>query len=145
MSTTEYASGNRIQSQFSSEHPDGRSGSAGSPLKTFLGLFSIGLGLAEVLKTRSMQQITGVHHPGILKAYGVREITSGIGVLTSDRPAFWLWSRVAGDAIDLATLAAAYAEGSSRDRARILQSAAAVAGVTILDILCAREHARNAA
>jgi len=92
-----------------------------------------------------MQQITGVHHPGILKAYGVREITSGIGVLTSDRPAFWLWSRVAGDAIDLATLAAAYVEGSSRDRARILQSAAAVAGVTILDILCAREHARNAA
>ncbi len=120
--------------------PRGVDNSAPQPLATFLGLFSIGLGLAESLSPRGMAGVTGVRSPGLLRAYGLREMLSGLGILTNDRPAFWLWSRVAGDAVDLATLGAAYTEASADDRKKILASAAAVLGVTVLDILCAAEH-----
>lgn len=42
----------------------------------------------------------------LIRAYGVREIAKGVGILTSPNPTPWLWGRVAGDALDLATLAA---------------------------------------
>jgi len=123
--------------------PHGIDNSAPQPLATFLGLFSIGLGLAEALTPRDMANVTGVRSPGLLRAYGLRELVSGLGILANDRPAFWLWSRVAGDAADLATLAAAYSDASGDDRAKILSSAAAVAGVTVLDVLCASEHSHS--
>ncbi len=111
-------------------------------LTTFLGLFSIGLGLAELTAPRSMARLTGVRFaPALLQAYGLRELASGIGILTSRRPTGWLWGRVAGDVMDLATLAAAYAEADDADRRRVMASAAAVAGVTALDVLCAGRHA----
>ncbi|WP_439631252.1 hypothetical protein [Gemmata sp.] len=110
------------------------------PLATFLGLFSLGLGLAEALKPRGMAGATGVHSPNLLRAYGLREIASGVGILASRNPAVWLWSRVGGDAIDLATLASAYGAAGERDRSRIMASAVAVLGVTALDVLCAADH-----
>jgi hypothetical protein len=113
------------------------------PLATFLGLFSLGLGLAEAVAPGRMSRLTGVPHRGLIRGYGMREMTSGVGILTSDRPAPWLWSRVAGDALDLATLAAAYAEARREDRTRILAAAGAVVGVTALDVLCACEHSGN--
>lgn len=118
-------------------------GQSRGPLATFLGLFSIGLGVAEMLTPRRMEKFTGVHQSGLLRFYGVREITSGAGILTSDSPGGWLWSRVAGDVLDLVTLAAAYAEGNAKDRARALQSIAAVSGVAVLDVLCATAYARE--
>jgi hypothetical protein len=120
--------------------PPGAHNPGFKPLSTFLGLFSIGLGLAELLAPRTMARATGVRSTGLLRGYGAREITSGVGILSTDRPAFWLWSRVAGDVMDLATLAAAYSDGNSKDRSRAMMSAAAVAGVTVLDVLCACEH-----
>src|SRR3954463_14968532 len=77
----------------------------GNSLARFLGYFSIGLGLAEVLAPRAMARLTGVRQEGLLQAYGLREIASGVGILSCSRPTEWLWSRVAGDALDLATLA----------------------------------------
>jgi len=123
--------------------PDDIDNSSPRPLATFLGLFSIGLGLAELCMTRTMERTTGVRSPGLLRGYGVREIVSGAGILTADRPAFWLWSRVAGDVIDLATLGAAYANANGDDRTRALASAAAVAGVAALDVMCGVEHSRG--
>jgi hypothetical protein len=124
--------------------PPETNGDSGEPLATFLGLFSIGLGLAEVLRPRRMAKRTGVPYQGLVWGYGVREIACGVGILSSRRPAGWLWARVAGDVLDLATLAAAYAEARSRvRRRRALEAAAAVAGVTVLDILCAQEHSRD--
>jgi hypothetical protein len=113
------------------------------PLATFLGLFSRGLGLAEVLAPREMARRTGVHYPGLIRAYGLREIASGLGILADRRPAEWLWSRVAGDALDLATLGAAYAEGNAEDRRNAALAAAAVLGVTVLDLMCAQDHTRH--
>jgi hypothetical protein len=123
--------------------PPGLGDSGPRPLATFLGLFSIALGLAEFLSPRRMSELTGVPRPALLRGYGVREMTSGVGILACARPAGWLWSRVAGDVLDLATLAAAYAEADSEDRRRVMRSAAAVAGVTVLDVLCAREHSHD--
>lgn len=125
--------------------PPANDGASLEPLATFLGVFSIGLGLAELLTPRNVADATGVRSPGLLRAYGARELGAGVGILTADNPAKWLWARVAGDVMDLATLGAAYANGRGDDRRKALQAAAAVAGVTVLDLVAARQHSRGRA
>jgi hypothetical protein len=126
------------------ELPPGLSDGRPQPVATFLGLFSIGLGLAELLCSRRVAEATGVRNRSLLQAYGAREIVSGLGILTTDRPVGWLWGRVMGDALDLATLAAVYPDAGHDDRRRIAVAATAVAGVGLLDLLCATEHCREA-
>ncbi len=102
-----------------------------------LGWFGIGLGLAEIATSRALARFIGVRpQPRLLPALGLREIVSGIGIVSQSQPAGWMWSRVAGDAIDLGLLglAAVYEE---RDLARLRFATTAVAGVTLLDIGCA--------
>ncbi len=71
-----------------------------------LGWFSVGLGLIEVLAPRASLRATGSRaDPALVRACGVREIVTGIGLLTARDPAPWLWARVGGDALDIATLA----------------------------------------
>ncbi|WP_232539900.1 hypothetical protein [Azohydromonas aeria] len=103
-----------------------------------LGWFSIGLGLAEVLAPRLMARATGLHaHESLVKAYGWREIATGVGLLFAKDPTPWLWGRVAGDALDLATLGTRAIAGDESQRRRALSAAVAVAGVTALDVACA--------
>ncbi len=80
----------------------------------------------------------------LIQAYGVREIATGIGILTSSGPgrAPWIWGRVGGDALDLATLAGGL-DGDNPRRANVGVAVAAVAGVTVLDLLCARQLAEE--
>jgi uncharacterized membrane protein len=67
---------------------------------------------------------------------GAREVASGIGILTRRRPdSNWMWSRVGGDAIDLALLGAAFRLKKSK-RKNLAIATAAVAGVTALDAIC---------
>jgi hypothetical protein len=109
-----------------------------------LGWFSIGLGVAELLAPRATAQAAGVRHgKNLLQAYGVREIATGIGLLTSKDPQPWLWARVGGDALDLATLATDLGSGNTRRRSAAV-SMLAVMGVTVLDAWAA-ETARRAA
>lgn len=137
--TAEPTTTNRVKTHLADEYLDAVSG--GEPLATFLGLFSIGLGLWEVLSPRGVANATGVRYPGLLRAYGVREIGAGVGLLTTRRPAGWLWARVAGDVMDLATIGAAYAAATSdADKRKALAAAAAVAGVTALDVICAQAN-----
>ncbi|MBA4067311.1 MAG: hypothetical protein C0501_27105 [Isosphaera sp.] len=112
-------------------------------MATFLGLFSVGLGLAEVCAPRALADLTGVRYPGLLRAYGLRELAAGVGILTARRPAGWLWARVAGDVLDLATAGAAFAQATGADRRKAGQTLAALAGVTVLDFLCAQQHSRS--
>jgi hypothetical protein len=109
-----------------------------------LGWFSIGLGLAELLAPRAVADLTGVRSPGLLRLYGLREIACGVGILSSARPAGWLWARVAGDALDLATLAGAAAHGDG-DSGRALAAGIAVASVTLMDVACAAQLSAAAA
>lgn len=112
-------------------------------LARFLGWFSIGLGAVEVLAPRALARTIGVRDElGLLPLFGWREIASGIGILSQRRPAGWLWGRVAGDAMDLAFLAGEYISARGRN-GNIIAAAAAVAGVTLLDLLAAEQHSAH--
>jgi uncharacterized membrane protein len=103
-------------------------------LGQILGLFSIGLGLAELLAPRAVGRAIGVgDHPAIVRMVGVREIVTGLGLLSERAPGTWAWVRVAGDAMDLALLGAATSSPDADPR-RIAAATAGVLGVTALDV-----------
>jgi len=102
-----------------------------------LGWFSITLGAVEVFGGRSVARWLGMEqHERLIRAYGVREIATGIGILASRDPTPWIWGRIAGDALDLATLGKGLTDpNAERDNVGI--AVGAVAGVTVLDVICA--------
>jgi uncharacterized membrane protein len=109
-----------------------------------LGWFSIGLGLAEMTAPRSVSKMIGVTgRPMLMRAMGLREFASGVGILATPRPAGWLWSRVGGDLMDLALLGTA---ATSRDanRRRAVAATAAVAGVAVMDVVFSQRLTRRA-
>lgn len=125
------------------EHPatgfrsDGRSLRAMSERRARgLGVFSLGLGLAELLAPRGLARLIGVpdteRSRTVLTLLGLREITSGVGLLAKPDSAGWAWSRVIGDAMDLALLGEAFAASGS-ERGRLAAATAAVVGVALLD------------
>lgn len=111
-----------------------------------LGWFSIGLGLAELTAPRTVARLIGVPDDAmtrrVLRAYGAREIATGIGILSTAPRPVWLWARVAGDVLDLATLAAAMRRDGV-EGGKIASAAASVAGVMIADIAAARQLDRE--
>jgi uncharacterized membrane protein len=109
-----------------------------------LGWFSIGLGLAEVLAPRGIAKIVGVRgNTGVIRLFGLREIVSGLGIfMQGRRPAEAVWSRVAGDALDLAALGMAFASPRS-SKGRVAFATANVLAVTALDVLCAQQLTGN--
>jgi uncharacterized membrane protein len=122
---------------------DGRSGER---LANALGWVSIGLGLAGLAAPREVARMIGVRDDentrDVLRVVGVREIASGIGILTEPRPAGWVWSRVAGDVMDLALLGAAMSSRCA-EKERLAAATAAVAGITALDLYCSQELGRS--
>jgi len=111
-----------------------------------LGWFSIGLGLAEVAMPRRLARMIGMDEDdssrNILFAYGLREIATGVAILTSERPTGAVWARVGGDVLDLATLGRAMADDDS-NRGRLTAATAAVLGVAALDLFTGRRLSRD--
>jgi uncharacterized membrane protein len=104
-----------------------------------LGWFSIALGFTELVAPRALGRAIGVgEQPTLIRLCGVREIVSGIGMLSERYPSKWAMARVAGDAIDLALLGAATRQPDA-DRTRIALAASAVAGVAALDVFASRQ------
>ena len=104
-----------------------------------LGLFSIALGVAEVAATRRIARALGNDHRAgrtTLRAFGVREMLAGAGLLAAPAHSTLVWNRVAGDAMDLAALGLA-ARQAPRRRA-VWGALAFVAGATVIDALVAR-------
>lgn len=99
-----------------------------------LGYFSVGLGLMELLGTRQLERWFGVENARLIRAYGVREIATGVQILMGSRLAPLLWGRVAGDVLDLGTLGVA-ARDEDANRRNLAIAAGAVLGVMLLDIL----------
>lgn len=121
----------------------GHADTATDTLARGLGLFSIALGLAEVIAPRTLAHALGMKgQEGLIAGYGVREIATGIGILASKDPTPWIWGRVAGDGLDLATLATAL-EGDNPKKGNVGIAMAAVAGVTALDVYCAQTLSRE--
>jgi hypothetical protein len=103
-----------------------------------LGWFSIGLGLVELLAPHALARNLGLRgNERLLATYGAREVVNGIGILASRDPEPWIWGRVAGDALDLGTLATGL-DGYDERREGAGIALVAVLGVTVLDVLCAR-------
>jgi uncharacterized membrane protein len=105
-----------------------------------LGWFSIALGVAELAAPHSLARLIGLpatdRNLSVLRAYGAREVGTGVAILAQPRQAAWLWSRVGGDLLDLASLGAG-ARLPGADNRRLAAAAGAVAGVTALDVYCA--------
>lgn len=109
-----------------------------------LGWFSVGLGLAELLAPRAIASISGVSnkHTGLIRLYGLRELASGIAIFSQKEPTEAVWSRVAGDAIDLVSLGVACNSPEAK-RGRITFATANVLAVTALDVICAMQLSGN--
>jgi hypothetical protein len=120
--------------------------SSSDKLARGLGWFSIGLGVAEIVAPERFTRALGMSgKESLVRAYGVREIASGILSLSVDKQA-GLWSRVAGDGVDIATLMSGLREDNpKRDNVAIAMTM--VLGVTLLDVVGAQStssgHARN--
>ena len=137
------------QQSYMSERANGRSqpglpSSSAKRLARGLGWFSIGLGLAEVLAPRAIANISGVSNrsTGLIRLYGLREIASGITIFAQKNPAAGVWSRVAGDMLDLASLGAAVTSPGA-NKGRVAFATANVLAVTALDVMCAKQLSSN--
>jgi len=101
-----------------------------------LGIFSLGLGAAELFAARRITRALGAEgNEKLVKAYGARELVAGLGLLQSPAHGARVWNRVAGDALDLATLAAAV-RNAPRNKA-VWGAVGFVLGATALDVLVA--------
>jgi hypothetical protein len=99
-----------------------------------LGWFSIGLGVAELVAPGRIARSLGLaDKERLIWAYGARELASAVPTLSVDKPV-GLASRIAGDALDLGTLALALRrDNPKRNNAAIAM--ALVVGITLLDIV----------
>jgi len=99
-----------------------------------LGWFSIGLGVAELVAPGRIARAIGLDDKqGLIRAYGVRELASAVPTLSVDKQ-FGLASRIAGDALDLGTLAFALDEDNPK-RGNAAVATALVLGITLLDLV----------
>lgn len=105
-------------------------------LSKILGLFSLGLGALELVASRRIAAALGVGSPGLIKTLGVREIAAGIMVLNKPDTAMPVWSRVAGDALDVAVLATGLDHGNPQ-RGGAAAAMAFVLATTVLDVAVA--------
>jgi uncharacterized membrane protein len=107
-----------------------------------LGWFSIGLGLAQITVPGGVARLVGAPPDDrtrmIMRLMGMREIASGLGLLARPRPTRWMWTRVAGDVLDLTLLGTAMAANGSR-RGRVGLAATAIAGVAAIDYAAGRQ------
>ena len=103
-----------------------------------LGWASIGLGVLGILAPSALSRNLGVaSKEGLLAGFGVRELTAGVGILTATDPRPWIWARVAGDVVDIAALTSGATSGSRR-KGSARFALFMVAGITMVDVLCAQ-------
>src|SRR3954466_11429853 len=109
-----------------------------------LGWFSLALGALEIFAPERITRALGMEgQENLVRAYGVREVAAGMLSLSIEKKA-GLWSRVAGDGLDLATLMAALRDDNPK-KANVALALMIVGGITLLDIAAAnRVGARHA-
>lgn len=102
-----------------------------------LGVFSIGLGAVELLAAPKLaRSLDAPGRKGLVRAFGVREIAAGLGLLQAPAHSAAVWGRVAGDALDIAALGAA--AGKSPRNRTVWGALAFVVAATALDVFVAR-------
>ena len=103
-----------------------------------LGWFSIGLGLAELIAPNTITRALGLRgKESLVRSYGAREIAAGVLSLSTEKQA-GLWSRVAGDGVDVATLISGLRHDNPQ-RNNVAFALMMVLGIGLLDIAVARQ------
>lgn len=111
-----------------------------------LGWFSIGLGLTELFAPGMIARSIGLYGKRpLLRKFGAREILSGVLTLSVDKQV-GLWSRVAGDAMDIVSILPALRRSNPK-RGNAMLALIALGGVAALDAMAAQaasaKHARG--
>ncbi|WP_353807094.1 hypothetical protein [Mesorhizobium sp.] len=102
--------------------------------------------MAELIASERIARALGMPgKEGVIRAYGAREVSSRILSLSADKQS-GLWSRVAGDGLDIGTLLWAFRHDNPK-RDNVGLALVLVAGVTLIDLLTAQtvsaRHARG--
>ncbi|WP_240491972.1 malate dehydrogenase [Mycobacterium alsense] len=122
-----------------------RSGSTAAPVVKALAGASFGLGLTELLAPSKVAAIAGVDdtRPArrIIRALGARECGHGAALLAG--PDKLVWTRVAGDVLDVTLLLAGVAARGRGRRRRGMISAAALGGIGAVDLYAALRAPRD--
>jgi hypothetical protein len=102
-----------------------------------LGVFSLALGAAELLAAPHIaRSLDAPRRKGLIRAFGVREIVAGVGLLNAPAHSAGVWGRVAGDALDVAALG--FAAGNAPHNRTVWRALAFVVGAAALDLFVAR-------
>ena len=109
-------------------------------LPRVLGWASVAVGLPMLTRPAIVTRALGVgdapRHRRLAVLVGAREFAAAAGLLT--RPSSpWLWSRVAGDAVDLGLLATAARGRTGNAHRRTATAVGAVAAITAVDVYAA--------
>lgn len=103
-----------------------------------LGWFSIGLGIMELLAPRRITETLGMEgSETLVRAFGVREIVSGIMSLSVDKNV-GLWARVGGDGLDAAALLSGLTADNPK-KGNIALALLMIGGIAMLDYRAAQE------
>jgi hypothetical protein len=101
-----------------------------------LGVFSIGLGIAELAASKRIARgLSADEHDGVVRTFGARELLAGAALLSGPAHSARVWNRVVGDAMDIAALGLA-ARRAPQNKA-VWGAIAFVAAATALDIVTA--------
>ena len=109
-----------------------------------LGVFSIGLGLAELAARRRIARWLGVEGgtaERVIAFFGARELLAGVMLLRGPAVSTNAWNRVAGDAIDAGAIG--YAFTRSNRTGALAGALAFVGAAAVVDAIAARGLARE--
>jgi uncharacterized membrane protein len=124
-----------------------RAAPKGAALTRALGWVSLGLGAAQLAAPRALSRLTGLDGSerarALMPVMGAREISHGAGLIRGQQPSRWIWTRVAGDAMDLALLGQAIRSRGGERQRRLTVTTAAVAGITLLDLYAAMQTTKG--
>lgn len=114
-----------------------------------LGFFSLALGLAALAAPRRVSQVAELGEmpdrpelpatQNVVRASGLRELGTGAGLLAADDPEPYVWGRVAGDVMDIATVALSPRRRTifGRSGGSRTGTLLALMAVTAIDLYCA--------
>lgn len=109
-----------------------------------LGIFSIGLGLAELAAPGRLARWLGVDAKAattVIGLFGARELLAGAMLLRGPAVSTNAWNRVIGDTIDLGALGIAFSRSSRKGA--VAGALGFVAGATLIDVLAGRGLAKE--
>lgn len=113
-------------------------------LSRSLGLISLALGAVEIAAPDRMKAFLGGGDPSVIRVLGVREIATGVAVLTLRNPAPAFWVRIGGDVLDIALLSRLLSSARS-NTGPVAASLGSVGLTTVLDLLAAVRYGREGA